>query len=555
MRGFLWYTENMKELWSKVGKSKWFFLGLIIVLQTVVYLAMGAGKNYIHMDEGYSYGLANYDRVEIIENEDFYDQWHDAAYYEDYLAVQEDELGDFAPVYNNQRDDVHPPLYYFFLRIAMELATRLGGNGHFSVWPGIVLNIIIMAVTTVLVFLIAEKLLGKDKNGAKKALGLTLVAMLTVAAVDTVIYIRMYCLLAMMVASATYLHLRLLESEKPKWGLLVAIGVTALLGVLTQYYFLFYLVPMYLYMAVYYGRVKKWRELGKYTGALAVAGVLSLVVWPHSLTHMFFGYRGQGVMDNLKDSSMLLGHLTDFGIVLNNYIFHGIFILLIVLTMGLMVRGLVKGKRLKIEPVRGRGYMVILIATIVYFLIAAVASPYQTLRYIMAIGEMSVVLMGVGLMKLVGMFWQGKKEGLILAGLAVIFLVTPWVFKIQPDTFYAERAGLVEQIEERNVPTAYVMDAENNRFLDDILLFSKLDQSYIAKDLAKNKDGSAKEAEEMSGDLRKILRGKDLSEGVLIFINNGQDNEEILEAASEATGLEEVEWLVGLFAGNVYYLR
>lgn len=545
----------MKELWRKVRKSKWFFLGLIIILQTVVYLAMGAGKNYIHMDEGYSYGLANYDRVEIIENEDFYDQWHDAAYYEDYLAVQEDELGDFTPVYNNQRDDVHPPLYYFFLRIAMELATRMGGEGHFSVWPGIVLNVIVMAVTTVLVFLVAEKLLGTSKRGIIKALGLTLVAMLTVAAVDTVIYIRMYCMLAMMVALITYLHLRLLEGKERKWGLLVAIGVVALFGVLTQYYFLFYLVPMYLYMAVHYGREKKWRELGEYTGVLAGAAILSLIVWPHSLTHMFFGYRGQGVMDNLKDPSMLLEHLADFGVVLNNYVFHGIFVLLIVLAMGLMVRGLTKGKKLKIEQVRGQGYMMILVATVVYFLIAAVASPYQTLRYIMAIGEMSVLLVGVGLIKLVEMFWQGKREGVVLVGLAVTFMAMPWILKIQPDTFYAERAGLVDKIEERNVPTVYVLDSTNNRFLDDILLFSKLDQSYIAKDLAKKADGDAKGAEEMSKDLRKILRGKDLSEGMLIFINNGQDNEEILEAASEATGLEEVEWLAGLFAGNVYYLR
>lgn len=545
----------MKELWRKVRKSKWFFLGLIIILQTVVYLAIGAGKNYIHMDEGYSYGLANYDRVEIIENEDFYDQWHDAAYYEDYLAVQEDELGDFTPVYNNQRDDVHPPLYYFFLRIAMELATRMGGEGHFSVWPGIVLNVIVMAVTTVLVFLVAEKLLGTSKCGIIKALGLTLVAMLTVAAVDTVIYIRMYCMLAMMVALITYLHLRLLEGKERKWGLLVAIGVVALFGVLTQYYFLFYLVPMYLYMAVHYGREKKWRELGEYTGVLAGAAILSLIVWPHSLTHMFFGYRGQGVMDNLKDPSMLLEHLADFGVVLNNYVFHGIFVLLIVLAMGLMVRGLTNGKQLKIEQVRGQGYMMILVATVVYFLIAAVASPYQTLRYIMAIGEMSVLLVGVGLIKLVEMFWQGKREGVVLVGLAVIFMAMPWILKIQPDTFYAERAGLVDKIEERNVPTVYVLDSTNNRFLDDILLFSKLDQSYIAKDLAKKTNGDAKGVEEMSKDLRKILRGKDLSEGILIFINNGQDNEEILEAASEATGLEEIEWLAGLFAGNVYYLR
>lgn len=543
----------MKEFLRKVGRLKWLYVGLIIILQTVVYILMGVGKNYIHMDEAYSYGLANYDRVEIIDQPDFYNQWHDEAYYEDYLAVQEDERGDYSPVYNNQRDDVHPPLYYLFLRISMEI---LGRDGHFSVWPGIVLNIIISAVTTVLVFLIAEKLLGKEKQAGGKALGITLIAMLTVAAVDTVLYIRMYCLLALMVALVTYLHLKLLEStEKKKWGLLVGIGVTALLGVLTQYYFLFYLVPLYIYMAVRYGREKKWRDLGEYTGALAVAGGFSLLIWPHSLTHMFFGYRGQGVMDNLRNPAMLLEHLGDFGVVLNNFVFNGIFVLLIVLAMGLMIRGLRQGKRLKIDQDAERGYAMILVATVVYFLIAAVASPYQTLRYIMAIAPMCVVLAGVGISKLIEMFWRGKGEMIILGLVGAVFMIVPWALKIYPDTFFVERTGLVEQIEERNVPAVYVLDADNNRFLDDILLFSKLDESYIAKNLVKGDHGQARDKAEMTKELKRILKGKDVSRGVLVFINNGQDNEEILEAASTATGLSEVEWLAGLFDGNVYYLR
>ena len=543
----------MKEFLRKAGRLKWLYVGLIIILQTVVYILMGVGKNYIHMDEAYSYGLANYDRVEIIDQPDFYNQWHDEAYYEDYLAVQEDERGDYSPVYNNQRDDVHPPLYYLFLRISMEI---LGRDGHFSVWPGIVLNIIISAVTTVLVFLIAEKLLGKEKQAGGKALGITLIAMLTVAAVDTVLYIRMYCLLALMVALVTYLHLKLLEStEKKKWGLLVGIGVTALLGVLTQYYFLFYLVPLYIYMAVRYGREKKWRDLGEYTGALAVAGGFSLLIWPHSLTHMFFGYRGQGVMDNLRNPAMLLEHLGDFGVVLNNFVFNGIFVLLIVLAMGLMIRGLRQGKRLKIDQDAERGYAMILVATVVYFLIAAVASPYQTLRYIMAIAPMCVVLAGVGISKLIEMFWRGKGEMIILGLVGAVFMIVPWALKIYPDTFFVERTGLVEQIEERNVPAVYVLDADNNRFLDDILLFSKLDESYIAKNLVKGEDGQARDKAEMTKELKRILTGTDVSRGVLVFINNGQDNEEILEAASTATGLSEVEWLAGLFDGNVYYLR
>ena len=73
------------------------------------------------MDEAYSLGLASYHRTEIQENEDFYNTWHNKEYYEDYLEVDSDEQNDFSQVYENQKNDVHPPLYYLLLRMDLFL--------------------------------------------------------------------------------------------------------------------------------------------------------------------------------------------------------------------------------------------------------------------------------------------------------------------------------------------------------------------------------------------------------------------------------------------------
>lgn len=100
----------MKELGRKLVRSKWLWLSLIIILQTVVYIAAGANKAYFHMDEIYSYSLSNAEHVQIYEEDDFYDTWHTPAYYNDFLTVNEEERGDLTPVYENQRNDVHPPL-------------------------------------------------------------------------------------------------------------------------------------------------------------------------------------------------------------------------------------------------------------------------------------------------------------------------------------------------------------------------------------------------------------------------------------------------------------
>lgn len=530
----------MRGFWKKLRESKVFWLALIIILQSVAYAVAGINKAYIHMDEAYSYGLANYDRVELIDAPDFYDHWHTGEYYEDYLAVQEDEKWDFAPVYNNQRDDVHPPLYYLFLRLAMEI----GGNDSYSKWPGIVLNIGIMAMTTVFVFLVAERLMRQEKHALTKALILTLCVGLTVATFDTVLYIRMYALLTLMVTVTAWLHLKLLDAKKVEPILLITIGVVALLGVLTQYYYLFFLVPLYVYFVVHYVKEKRWGELGWYTGALVVAGVLSLVIWPYSIQHMFFGYRGQGVIESLLDVSTSVLHFGIYIWLLGQYAFNEVLpgILIAVLVMGVL--GLMKGKKIETTFGERSRYGMIFVATLVYFLIAAVASPYQDLRYIMAICELGFILGVFGLYKVMGAFWSEKIRDIIMAVFLAIIMVLPLAMENYPPMMYRERAELVAKIEEkREVPAVYVFNTSDQRFLDDILLFATLEESYIAKDL-----------EVTDGSVRRIVQEKDLSRGLIVFVNNQLEHEQIMKTFREATGLSEQEWMGELFSCQVYYL-
>ena len=58
------------------------------------------------------------------------------------------------------------------------------------------------------------------------------------ASLTNVIYIRMYALSTLNILITTFLHMKLLDSEKINPKLLVAIGVSALIGSLTHYYYL-----------------------------------------------------------------------------------------------------------------------------------------------------------------------------------------------------------------------------------------------------------------------------------------------------------------------------
>ncbi len=532
----------MKSFWKKLINNKIFWISLVILIQTVVYIIAGIGKAYLHMDEAYSLSLSNYDKIQIQENEDFYNTWHDAAYYKDYLVVNENERGDFAPVYNNQRDDVHPPLFYLLLRIGMEMTP-----GEFNKWTGITINILAFAVNAVFLFLIVEKLLPDNKNKLVKVFALTLAASVTMAAVSTVMYIRMYAMLTMWVTITAYLHLKLLDSDKVKPGLLASIGAVALLGVLTQYYYVFFLLPVFVMMAVKYMKAKRWQEFWAYFGTLAGAAIVSLVIWPYSVQHMFFGYRGQGAMGNLLNFTKLGSQVGIFLGILVLYDFHYMLPFILIAMFVLAVIGLKKGKKLQVEKTYDKRYQLILWPTLFFLVIASIASPFTDLRYLEPICGLMFVVVMIGLYYLLGLFWNEKTRNAVMAVILVIVAVLPLPMKIEPDVEYSRWEAAVNFVEKNaEVPAIYLFNDGNNRFLDDILLFTKLDESYVMEN-----------QEYTEQNFKKILAGKDLSHGLIVFANYGYDRENLpyIEALQRAVGLDEREYIFQLNSGGMYHLK
>lgn len=510
-------------------------------------------KAYLHMDEAYSFGLSQYDKIEIMLNDDFYDHWHDKDYYQDYLAVQEDEKWDLAPVYENQKNDVHPPLFYLLLRLMMET-----GNGEFSKWPGIILNIIIAAFNTIVFYAVVRKLLEGKQKSEQKSLILTALAGLTVAAVSTVVYIRMYMLLTLFVTLTVWLHLKLYETKKPNWKLLTAIGAVALAGVLTQYYYIFFLAPLWVVMAVKYAKEKNWKTLGLYTGTLLSAGVLSLIIWPWSIQHMFFGYRGQGVMDNLTNLGAIilgiLGHIR----VLDCDVFHHTLALwaLCIIIFAVVyhqkrknkTRATKKSQPSLVSKTSSGTWHVVFWPTLVYFLIVGAVSPYIELRYIMPITGLATVLVIAGTYEIVGKVWSEKKQDLMVGGLLlVMFLAAPiqiglGVMRVGP--LYRERANFMSEMENHaDTPALYFIASENNRFLDNILPFATLSESYLSLD-----------ADPTTESVKEILAGKDLSNGLYLFIAESMDLDKTLETVKTATGFTNAQYVDWISTCGVYYL-
>ncbi len=529
----------MKKFGSKVWGAAGFWLALIIVVQTVVYVLAGMGKAYFHMDEIYSYGLANHERVQIYETEGFYDTWHEGSYYDKYLTVEEDERGKFGPVYENQKNDVHPPLFYGLLRLGMEMTP-----GQFSKWTGIGLNILIAGVSTVVLWLVVKKMTGGQKV---KSLVLTAVVALGMATISTVVYIRMYELLTLGILLTTWLHLKLLETREVKPRLLVAIGAVELMGALTQYYYWFYLAAMSVVFVAKYVREKRWKELRVYAATVVGTGLVSLVIWPFAISHMFFGYRGEGVMATLLQPLTLLTNLWTYAGVLDEYVFHKL--LLVVVLMIIVIGGyvIVKQKKIKLGSGQGERMLVVLAPTLFYLVIVAAASPFVALRYVAPVCGLLLALVLWSLWELLEGV-SGKRRGSLImaAGLIVLSVVMPLYAGLEPDVTYPERKAWVEKIQElEDVPALYLMKTGDDwGFLNDILLMREINESYVAQDVG---------ADEKK--VREILRGTDLGKGLLVFINDGQENEKVLEAVKAATGLETVEYQQRGVMSDWYYLK
>lgn len=529
-------------------------LGLMVVvaLQLVVYILAGFGKSYIHMDEAFSLGLAQYHAVDITHEADFYNQWHDREYYQDYLAVQDDKRGDYTPVYRNQRDDVHSPFYYLLLRTALEMGPR-----EFSKWPGIILNMLIAVANTVVLFLLMRELLGKTRFSEQKtvifALILTAVAGLTIAAVSAVVYIRMYMLLTLFVTLTAWLHVKLYTSSRRDLRLLAAIGLTAVFGVLTQYYYLFFLAPVWVVMVSKYLTEKRYRDFWTYTGVLMMAGGVALVVWPYMIDHMFFGYRGQGVLMSFLSLPKLMGQIWHYVEVMDYNAFHRLLPVLLLMMVGCAIWRRLKAKQQEqtTSLFRRLGkWNVVLWPTLGYFLIVAAVSPFIELRYIMPVTGLVTAMMFLGVYIALRSVRITEKVGeAIVGGLMLLMLVLApiqlMMGAMRIELLYRDKEALMMELSENaTAPVLYLITTENNRFLDNIMPFATFEESYLALDI-----------EPTVAEVKQIMAGKDLSQGMYLFVSGVMDQGKTLAVVQQATGLTEVRYVRGVNTCEIYYLR
>lgn len=114
-------------------------------------------KEGLFIDEVYTYGLSNSyyaPFVDDLKDDDMIDKVITRQELLDYLTVDDSDKFSAGSVYYNQSQDVHPPLYYWLFNFASSL-----NCGNFSLWTGLVLDLVIYLLTLAALYLLALKLL------------------------------------------------------------------------------------------------------------------------------------------------------------------------------------------------------------------------------------------------------------------------------------------------------------------------------------------------------------------------------------------------------------
>lgn len=282
----------MRGIFLKKHAGKIYVI-ILLMISLFASLLYAKEKEGFHLDEILTYKLAN--SAGGLDGFLYDSQWHTRQDILSYVEVNDETAFNLDVVYINQKNDVHPPMYYILINLFSSIQYNLGFG--ISKWTGILLNLVFFIISGFIIYNIAATIVGKSK--------------FTVPLVSCALYgctyfmvanrsfIRMYTMFSFWVLLILLLHVKLLlQNHTRKWKSWIGICVVVVGGVLTQYYFLIYMFFLAGCMVLYFLYQKKIKEMFVYSASVLAGVGISVLLFPPMIEHIFFGYRGKEAFSN-----------------------------------------------------------------------------------------------------------------------------------------------------------------------------------------------------------------------------------------------------------------
>lgn len=336
--------------------------------------------------------LANY-KADVYENP----VWMSRQMFQDYVQCGDGDDYNLFSVYFNVKDDNHPPVHFMLVHLISSLF-----KGDISAWKGCVINLIAAAGTLWLMGLIGDMLYQK-KSSTVTAL---ILYGFSTGILGTTLLIRMYGLLTLWTVWILYLHLRKflnaggdsfvrISKKKGKAAFFGCkdLAAVTVLSFWTQYFGLFFILPLALVTVVLLYKRGRRAEMWSYIRSMVLAGVIGVCLYPFAIGDVLFSSRGTEALSQWGNGIGEYFHrLLAFWQVLSENVAGNGILLGIVLLCPCLGAWYLK-KRRKSREAKPELWLMTGIPLLCYFLLAARMSPYFVDRYIMAIFPITVLFM------------------------------------------------------------------------------------------------------------------------------------------------------------------
>lgn len=297
--------------------------------------------------------------------------WVSGENYKNYLAVSKENAFNYASVYYNQRGDVHPPLYYILLHTVCSFF-----QGVFSKWFALAINYAALMLTILVLYQMIRTHLG----GEAVALATVSIYALSCGFMTTAVFLRMYALLTLMVVLCCLIHLTFAADDfQLTKRTRLCLMFSTLGGFLTHYYFVIYVMAMALVIVIQMALRKKWKAIFSYALTMLGCAIIGLCIWPFAIKHIFLGYRGRESLSLLAEGDFYWIIVKVILHYIVQYLFSGLWqipiICAVVLALALFFTP--KGQR----PL-GKVFL-LSVPVIFYTLLVSQIVPYYVERYFM----------------------------------------------------------------------------------------------------------------------------------------------------------------------------
>lgn len=415
---------------------------LIAIISGIIFFYQ-TQKVGLHEDEGYtlSSSVSNVNGLMSQYIDSDHPVWLSRSYVTDYMTLKPINYFNLKSVYTNQSWDNHPPVFYTFVHFS----TILFG-GSFSLYSVFVVNILAFILSCLVIKKIL-KILDKEN--------LTLASLilygLSMGTISMVIFQRMYMLLTFFILLYFYLTLKIYKNDfKIDKKMCISLGLTTILGFLTQYFFAVFAVFVFLIMLIKMIKNKTDKKnIIKYIIYHIIYSTLGILIFLPCINHLLFSGRG---ITNLSNSNYFehfydyIKHLAyAFSINQNNTILIIAVLVLFAISIGYLFK---KSKEKTIISL-------FIIPNIFFFLITVKMTSFQELRYVMPMIPFIVITF---ILALDNLLQKIKYKNIIITLISLTLIIIGFVFS-EPIFLYKDYQKCLDIAEEnRDKSFVYVYD-------------------------------------------------------------------------------------------------